>query len=99
MSLITLEDCKRYVKYEVSEEDLNDDDIKNDIENLEQFRLAAIKYLQNATGKVFVTNPVAKTFCLIFVDEMFSDFKGLSKNDVTSTKNLLLAQLRYDDEL
>lgn len=99
MSLITLDECKRYVKYEVSEEDLEDEDIKKDIENLEQFRLTAIRYLENATGKCFITNPLAKTFCLIFVDEMFSDFKGLAKNDVTSTKNLLLAQLRYDNEL
>ena len=99
MELITLEDCKRYVKYEVSEDDLNDPDIKKDIENLDQFRNTAIKYLKNATGKDFISIPVAKTFCLIFVDEMFSDFKGLTKNDVTSTKNLLLAQLRYDNEL
>lgn len=99
VDLISLEDCKHYVKYEVSEEEMDDPDILFDINNLNSFRLTAIKYLENATGKKFAKNPIAKTFALIMVNELFENFKGREKNDVSSTKNLLLEQLKYDEEL
>lgn len=99
VDLISLEDCKHYVKYEVTDDEMNDPDILADINNLNNFRLTAIKYLENATGRKFVKNPIAKTFALIMVAEMFENFKGIEKNDVTSTKNLLLEQLKYDEEL
>lgn len=99
VDLISLDECKRYVKYEVSDEDMEDPDILNDINNLDNFRLTAIKYLENATRKKFVKNPIAKTYALIMVNELFENFKGREKNDVSSTKNLLLEQLKYDEEL
>lgn len=96
--LVSIEECKNYVKYDVSDNDI-DDDIKKDLEKLELFRKSAIRYLYNATEKTFINNPIAKTYVLILVNEMFENYKGLPKNDVTSTKNLLLAQLRYDNDL
>ena len=99
MSLVTLEECLAYVKYEVSENDLKDPEIEKDINNLSQFLNTSLHYLKNATGKEFVNNPLAKTYVLISVAEMFDDYLGRTKKDVMSTKNLLLEQLKYDNDL
>ena len=99
MALVTLEECLAYVKYEVDEADINDPEISADINHIRIFLNTSLKYLKNATGKEFVENPIAKTYILICVDEMFDDYKGRAKKDVLSTKNLLLEQLRYDNDL
>lgn len=97
--LVTLEEAKAYVKYEVTDEDMKDPEIVEDINNLSRFLDASLKYLKNATGKDFETNPIAKTYVLISVKEMFDDFKGQTKKDPLTAKNLLLEQLRYDNDL
>lgn len=99
MALVTLEECLAYVKYEVNEEDLKDPDIEKDVNNLSRFLETSLKYLKNATGKEFTNNPIAKTYVLISVNELFEDYKGQTKKDVLSTKNLLLEQLKYDSDL
>lgn len=97
--LVTLEEAKAYVKYEVTDEDMNEPEIAEDIKNLSRFLDASLKYLKNATGKEFVSNPIAKQYVLICVKELFDDFKGQTKKDPLSTKNLLLEQLKYDNDL
>lgn len=97
--LVTLDEVKAYVKLEVTDEDLEDPEIAREVEILSQFLDTALHYLKNATKKEFVSNPLAKQYVLIYVAELFDDHRGLPQKNPTSTKNLLLEQLRYDDEL
>ncbi|SDL20362.1 head-tail connector protein [Natronincola ferrireducens] len=89
--IVSLQEIKEHLKIEYNEED----------SYLQILILAAEKFIQNATGKTFKSNQLAKVICMIIVADLFEN-KGMTVDKIgESTRGIvgmMLTQLNYHDK-